>query len=162
MRIYPSPRRQSALQATQVCEEYPVPAAPARGMSYFHQIGCKFPGKHETGCAAPEVLLNQFQYEGKLADVWSSGVMLFAMLFCRYPFDPLPGQPSTNRSVFERVVTGLPRIHCCRESRCKYGMPDAVGSPAPQCSTSSRRRGRSRRAAGTSSSASWWLTQISG
>lgn len=37
--------------------------------------------------AAPEVIANSRTYDGKLADVWSSGVMLYVMLFCEYPFE---------------------------------------------------------------------------
>ena len=50
-------------------------------------------------CAAPEVLQRP-QYNAKQADVWSSGVMLYSMLFCAYPFkhhehedDRLEGAP---------------------------------------------------------------------
>ena len=39
--------------------------------------------------AAPEVLRSPCGtgYNSKQADVWSAGVMLYAMLFCSYPFD---------------------------------------------------------------------------
>ena len=65
-----------------------------------------FNGKVHARCvkrafanAAPEVLGNvrDMGYSGKAADVWSSGVVLFAMLFCRYPFQARPGDPPNTR-----------------------------------------------------------------
>lgn len=42
--------------------------------------------------AAPEIFNRQ--YDGKKVDVWASGVMLYAMLFARYPFAGPPKEPT--------------------------------------------------------------------
>ncbi|KAI0403966.1 kinase-like protein [Xylaria palmicola] len=51
--------------------------------------------KLETRCgsddyAAPEVILGQ-PYDGRATDAWSLGVLLYALLESRLPFDPPPG-----------------------------------------------------------------------
>jgi len=51
--------------------------------------------KLETRCgsddyAAPEVIMGQ-PYDGRATDAWSLGVLLYALLESRLPFDPHPG-----------------------------------------------------------------------
>ncbi|ETR99519.1 kinase-like protein, partial [Trichoderma reesei RUT C-30] len=57
--------------------------------------------KLETRCgsedyAAPEVIMGQ-PYDGRATDAWSLGVLLYALLESRLPFDPPPGLHDSHR-----------------------------------------------------------------
>ena len=58
---------------------------------------------------APEVLTNERHYDSKLSDVWSSGVMLYAMLFCRYPFERPEDQGNRRREqlIMQRACASM-------------------------------------------------------
>jgi protein-serine/threonine kinase len=46
--------------------------------------------------AAPEVIMGQ-EYDGRAVDAWSLGVLLYALLESRLPFDPNPGMPEGHK-----------------------------------------------------------------
>jgi protein-serine/threonine kinase len=48
--------------------------------------------------AAPEILLGQ-PYDGRATDAWALGVLLYALMEGRLPFDPPPGKPVRGRAV---------------------------------------------------------------
>lgn len=46
--------------------------------------------------AAPEVIMGQ-AYDGRMVDAWSLGVLLYALLESRLPFDPSPGMSEAHK-----------------------------------------------------------------
>ena len=74
----------------------------------------------ETRCgsedyAAPEILLGE-RYDGRQTDAWALGVLLYALLEGRLPFDPPPGQPERSRNTH--------RIARCDWIWCRFGDED--------------------------------------
>lgn len=68
------------------------------------------------GCPAyvsPEILMTNGGYSGKAADVWSMGVMLYAMLVGRYPF-----HDAEHNTLFNKIRCG------------HYTIPDTISSKA--------------------------------
>jgi len=65
--------------------------------------------------AAPEILLGQ-PYDGRSTDSWALGVLLYALMEGRLPFDTPPGKPERSR-VSHRVAR-------CDWIWCKFGDED--------------------------------------
>lgn len=57
-------------------------------------------------CVAPEVISNRRHYDGRSADVWSSGVLLYVMLFCQYPFERAADKTDSHRvqKILQRIL----------------------------------------------------------
>lgn len=70
--------------------------------------------------AAPEILLGQ-PYDGRLSDGWALGVVLYALLEGRLPFDAPPGKPDRSRNTH--------RIARCDWIWCRYGDDDGEWDP---------------------------------
>ncbi|KAI5362319.1 Putative serine/threonine-protein kinase, active [Septoria linicola] len=65
--------------------------------------------------AAPEILLGQ-PYDGRLTDGWALGVLLYALMEARLPFDAPPGKPDRSRNTH--------RIARCDWIWCRFGDED--------------------------------------
>ena len=66
--------------------------------------------------AAPEVLLTRVRYEAQPADIWSSGVLLYTMLLCRYPFDRPEDvhDPLRHQAAVRRILAGKYMCTACQ------------------------------------------------
>ena len=73
----------------------------------------------QTSCGSPHYacpeVISQEPYRGSLADVWSSGVVLYAMLTGGLPFSSESADPDVNfRETVEKVI------------KCDYAFPDGM------------------------------------
>ncbi|ORY00547.1 kinase-like domain-containing protein [Clohesyomyces aquaticus] len=66
--------------------------------------------------AAPEILLGQ-PYDGRATDAWALGVLLYALMEGRLPFDPLPGKVGSRSRAAHRIAR-------CDWVWCKFGDSD--------------------------------------
>ena len=84
------------------------------------------------GYTAPEVISGATgaSYDGKTADVWSAAVMLYVMLYARYPFE----RPE------DREFKGMDRTNrvLMRALKVDYAFPDAP-HVSPECKDLIRR-----------------------
>ncbi|KIX09626.1 uncharacterized protein Z518_00707 [Rhinocladiella mackenziei CBS 650.93] len=75
--------------------------------------------------AAPEILMGQ-PYDGRQTDAWALGVLLYALMEGRLPFDPLPGARGDPATLRARTPH---RIARCEWAWVKYGDEDGEWDP---------------------------------
>ncbi|RMZ91483.1 hypothetical protein DV736_g1281, partial [Chaetothyriales sp. CBS 134916] len=70
--------------------------------------------------AAPEILMGQL-YDGRQTDAWALGVLLYALMEGRLPFDPLPGSHGDSATLRARTPH---RIARCEWAWVRFGDED--------------------------------------
>ena len=106
-------------------QHYPYSVVTLTDLGLSRRIDPDHPELH-TRCgsedyAAPELLMGQ-PYDGRQTDAWALGVLLYALMEGRLPFDPPPGA-----SEQQRMSRTVHRIARCDWSWCRYA--DEDGEP---------------------------------
>ena len=92
--------RRDQLAKVRNWQTYPFALVTLTDMGLSRRIDPADPKLH-TRCgsedyAAPELLMGQ-AYDGRQTDAWALGVLLYAIMEGRLPFDPMPGAPEQQR-----------------------------------------------------------------
>ena len=86
----------------------------------YTQVSCGSPAY-----TAPEILLQQ-EYDGKLADVWSLGILAYVMLVGRFPFNGASRQ-ELSRAILRGIFSSPPAMS--REPESMYA-PQGSNPPS--------------------------------
>lgn len=106
---------------------YPYPVITLADLGLSRRIADD--EKLETRCgsddyAAPEVIMGQ-AYDGRATDAWSLGVLLYALLESRLPFDPAPGVVGLDAAMQMRMRSRTShRIARVEWRWIEYGVPE--------------------------------------
>ncbi|KAI9837211.1 MAG: hypothetical protein M1838_004850 [Thelocarpon superellum] len=118
--------RHDQLASVKDWRSYPYAVVTLTDLGLSRRIDPADPKLH-TRCgsedyAAPELLMGQ-AYDGRQTDAWALGVLLYAIMEGRLPFDPLPGASEQQR-MRSRTIH---RIARCDWAWCKFA--DEGGEP---------------------------------
>lgn len=108
-------------------QTYPYPVVTLTDLGLSRRVADD--ERLETRCgsedyAAPEVIMGQ-PYDGRATDAWSLGVLLYALLESRLPFDPAPGILGADQATQIRMRSRTShRIARVEWQWIEYGPPD--------------------------------------